>query len=208
MQQKLSIGERVFKHIQPHLPSLRVLQVSWPDPTDWDSFVALKLIPEVRAETLRFYGPNFSLEKSCPGLDYNSKWHRRRLRQFHCHRLLFDVIDRLDLTRHEVYHLASWRNSLYSRNKWEAAFGVTIQDTIGDDVPAWVEPQRSASVDVTSMTGVLEGGEAGDHGLSGETPITSDDTVGPSRILIPLLRCQNTSLECSLVPRSQLQVRM
>jgi len=91
---------------------------------------------------------------------------------------LFDVIDRLDLTRHEVYHLATWRNSLYSRRKWEAAFGVIIRDTTGDDVPVWVEPQRPASFDVTSMTGVLEGGEAGDHGLSEDTPITSDDDVG------------------------------
>ena len=104
------------------------------DPNDWVTHVRRNLVHEVRAETIRFYGPTDCLEAKYPGLDYNKPAHRLRLNYFPYHRQLFKVFDRLQLTNTEVQQLCRWEGTRYAREIYETSNKIRIRDTTWDGV--------------------------------------------------------------------------
>lgn len=123
---KPPIGPLVFSHLFPNpKPS---------DPTSLAAHIVRNLIPEVRSETICFYGPIDCLEAQYPGLDYNNSAHRLRLRQHAWHRKLFQVFDELRLSEHEIQTLCRWEGTRWARERYEKDEGVIIRDTTWDGV--------------------------------------------------------------------------
>ncbi|MCJ1448648.1 MAG: hypothetical protein MMC23_009165 [Stictis urceolatum] len=110
------------------------------DPTDFTQFVAKCIIPEVRQETHRFYGPEDTLECNYPGLDYASKAHRTRLRSYPWHRRLFRVFDELRLSEGEVHQICKWEGTRYSKERFEREHKTQIRDTTWDGVKSYGKP--------------------------------------------------------------------
>ena len=104
------------------------------DPNDWQTHVRRNIVHEVRAETLRFYGPTDCLEAQYPGLDYNDPAHRLRLSQFPYHRRLFRAFDQLQLTDDEIQRLCKWEGTRHAREAYEASNRIKIRDTTWDGV--------------------------------------------------------------------------
>jgi hypothetical protein len=113
-------------------------------PLDFVGFVKSHIIPEVRAENLRYYGPSECLESQYPGLDYSNKNHRLRLGQFHYHRKLFLAFDALRLTRQEINTICTWEGTRAAKRKYEAESGSVIKDTTFDEIQ--VAPRRLPTV--------------------------------------------------------------
>lgn len=61
------------------------------DPPNFQVHISKQLVPEVRAETARFYGHIDCIEAQYPGLDYALAAHRLRLSRFPYHRRLFQA---------------------------------------------------------------------------------------------------------------------
>lgn len=103
------------------------------------------LVPEVRSETVCFYGPIDCLEAQYPGLDYANSAHRVRLGRFSCHRKLFRVFDELRLSDHEIQTLCRWEGTRWARERYEKDEGVIIRDTTWDDIElaGHTEPTRT-----------------------------------------------------------------
>ena len=115
------------------------------DPPTLQAHITKNLVPEVRQETLCFYGPENCLEAQYPGLDYSSNGHRLRLSRFPWHRRLFRAFDALRLTEREIYHLARWEGTKWARERYEKDEGVTVRDTTWDGVePATRGPRATA----------------------------------------------------------------
>ena len=110
------------------------------DPTqnDWRSYITRYIIPEVRAETQRFYGPHDDHEIQFPGLDYSNLNHRLRLTAFPYHRQLFNAFDRLRLTNSEIYTLCKWHGTKRVKDEFEKKNGVTIEDTTWESVLTYI----------------------------------------------------------------------
>ena len=109
-------------------------QPSEGDPIGFGEFINRYIVPEVRTETVRFYGPIDDIEAKYPGLDYASQAHRLRLRQFPNHCRLFDAFDRLGLTYWEIYELCKWEGTKNAKDKYMKHNNVTITDTTWDGV--------------------------------------------------------------------------
>ena len=104
------------------------------DPNDWQTHVRRNIVHEVRAETIRFYGPTDCLEAQYPGLDYNKPAHRLRLSHFPYHRRLFRVFDQLRLSDSEIQALCKWEGTRYAREAYEASSRFKIRDTTWEGV--------------------------------------------------------------------------
>ena len=104
------------------------------DPQSFHVFLHRHLIPEVREETQSFYGHLDTQEAKYPGLDYTHRTHRIRLSRWPWHRRLFRAFDALGLTHGEVARLARWEGTLWAKQKFEKDAGVTIRDTIDDEL--------------------------------------------------------------------------
>ena len=112
-------------------------------PRTWGTFVREHLVPEVRLEIHTFYGEHVSDEARHPGLDYSYPPHRRRLCRFDNHRLLFEALDKLDLTVNETRELCSWEGTWVAQKRFERERGVRVVDTTGwECVPAVRESMR------------------------------------------------------------------
>ncbi|KAI4122090.1 MAG: hypothetical protein LQ338_006007 [Usnochroma carphineum] len=124
-----------------HKPPLAPVVYSWlfpnPKPTDPPNFqtcISKQLVPEVRAETARFYGHIDCVEAQYPGLDYATPAHRLRLSRFPYHRRLFHVFDHLRLTNHEIQTLCKWEGTRWARERYERDVGIRVRETTWDDV--------------------------------------------------------------------------
>ena len=115
------------------------------DPTSLQTHVARNLIPEVRSETVCFYGPIDCLEAQYPGLDYANPAHRVRLGQYPWHRKLFQVFNELRLSEHEIQTLCRWEGTRWARERYEKDEGVKIRDTTWDGVEPAVHKEPTAA---------------------------------------------------------------
>ena len=115
------------------------------DPTSFQAHVTRNLIPEVRSETVCFYGPIDCLEAQYPGLDYNTTAHRTRLGRFPWHRRLFRAFDELRLTDYEIQILCKWEGTRWARERYEKDERVKIRDTTWDDVESAVHTRPTAT---------------------------------------------------------------
>lgn len=104
------------------------------DANDWQTHVRRNIVQEVRAETLRFYGPTDCLEAQYPGLDYNRREHRLRLSHFPYHRRLFRVFDQLRLVDSEIQSLCKWEGTRCAREQYQKKNRTIIIDTTWDGV--------------------------------------------------------------------------
>ncbi|KAL8894752.1 MAG: hypothetical protein Q9207_008422 [Kuettlingeria erythrocarpa] len=124
-----------------HKPPLAPIVYCWlypipksTDPPNFQTYISKQLVPEVRAETARFYGHIDCVEAQYPGLDYATKAHRLRLSRFPYHRRLFQVFDQLRLTSHEVQTLCKWEGTRWARERYEKDVGIRVRETTWDDV--------------------------------------------------------------------------
>lgn len=115
------------------------------DPNDWQTHVRRNLVPEVRAETVCFYGPTDCLEAQYPGLDYNKLAHRLRLGRFPYHRRLFRVFDELRLMENEIQRLCRWEGTRWAREIYEANNRIKIKDTTWEGVADYKDRATTAS---------------------------------------------------------------
>ena len=122
-------------------------------PSEWRTYVNRCLVPEIKLETMRFYGGSEDQESQYPGLDYSNPNHRLRLQSFPQHAKFFKAIDALRLTETEIYMLCKWHGSKRAKNDHERKHGIKIRDTTWEGVHAWCAPEPT----VTFCSGV------GDH---------------------------------------------
>ena len=115
------------------------------DPPDFDSYIRAHIIPEVREETQRYYGPYTSTESMYPGLDYTDKGHRLRLSQFKYHCRLFQAFEVLGLSKFDIDELCTWAGTKAARDNYMARNNVVIRDTTFDAISS-PEPQRPPTV--------------------------------------------------------------
>ncbi|KAL8934060.1 MAG: hypothetical protein Q9216_006088 [Gyalolechia sp. 2 TL-2023] len=104
------------------------------DPPNFQAYISKQLVPEVRAETARFYGHIDCIEAQYPGLDYALAAHRLRLIRFPHHRRLFQIFDQLRLTNHEIQTLCKWEGTRWARERYEKDVGSSVRETTWDDV--------------------------------------------------------------------------
>ncbi|MCJ1405807.1 hypothetical protein MMC11_009037 [Xylographa trunciseda] len=109
------------------------------DPPTLQAHIAKSLVPEVRLETLCFYGPIDCLESQYPGLNYSAPAHRLRLSRFPYHRRFFRALDHLRLTETEIHQLCRWEGTKWARERYEKDEGVLIRDTTFDGLNAPAE---------------------------------------------------------------------
>ncbi|MCJ1295227.1 hypothetical protein MMC34_006789 [Xylographa carneopallida] len=136
------------------------------DPPTFQAHIAKNLVPEVRLETLCFYGPIDCLESQYPGLSYSDPGHRLRLSRFPYHRRLFRALDQLRLTETEIRHLCRWEGTKWARERYEKDEGVVIRDTTFDGLHtsgARIVPNYSVSMsldaDETEDDIMMRGGD-------------------------------------------------
>ncbi|KAL8945468.1 MAG: hypothetical protein Q9211_000006 [Gyalolechia sp. 1 TL-2023] len=139
-----------------HKPPLAPLIYAWlfpnpksTDPPNFQTYISKQLVPEVRAETARFYGHIDCVEAQYPGLDYAVGAHRLRLIRFPHHRRLFQVFDQLRLTNHEIQTLCKWEGTRWARERYEKDVGIMVLETTWDDVVlAVLEPPTVTRVEL------------------------------------------------------------
>lgn len=115
--------------------------------SDWRAFVERYLLPEIEAETIRFYG---SMDGTCmesmnPGLDYAKPAHRLRLTSFPKHKQLFLVFDLLRLNDNEIQILCRWQGTKHSRERYELQNSIEIRDSTWDSVLEYRHVQPTAT---------------------------------------------------------------
>ena len=96
----------------------------------WRQHFRRELEKEVKEENRRYYGLLHYPEAQNPGLDYDTKAHRRRLGQFPHHRHLFEIMDYLRLTYPEILTLCDWKGTI----TYEMRNGTRVRDTTWDDI--------------------------------------------------------------------------
>ncbi|KAI4230958.1 MAG: hypothetical protein L6R40_007886 [Gallowayella cf. fulva] len=124
-------------HKPPLAPIIYARLYPTPKPTDPQNFqahISKQLVPEVRAETARFYGHIDCVEAQYPGLDYAFTAHRLRLSRFPYHRRLFQVFDQLRLTNHEIQTLCKWEGTRWARERYEKDIGSSVRDTTWEGI--------------------------------------------------------------------------
>ncbi|KAL6713854.1 hypothetical protein ACLMJK_008348 [Lecanora helva] len=129
-----------------------------PDPNDWQTHVRRNLVHEVRAETVRFYGPTDCIEAQYPGLDYNNPAHRLRLGHFPYHRRLFRAFDQLRLSDNDIQALCKWEGTRYAKEVYEANNRRPIRDTTWDGVQDVTLERTTATQCPTLRGGYLSHG--------------------------------------------------
>ncbi|MCJ1479519.1 hypothetical protein MMC13_008205 [Lambiella insularis] len=144
------------------------------DPPTLQAHIAKNLVPEVRLETMCFYGPVDCLESQYPGLDYFSPGHRLRLSRFQWHRRLFRAFDALRLTEREIHQLCRWEGTKWARDRYEKDEGVKIRDTTWEGVAPCSERSRPTSF-IPASRGT-EDREDDDLSLRGGESIEDNDT--------------------------------
>lgn len=136
MKRQVSVGDQLYKLLYPRGA------VQPEDPGSWNAFVRSRLAREARQECRVFYGEDYGTTVLQPGLDYTDLSHRRRLSRYSGHQRLFLAMDRLDLTKWEIYNACHWDCTAYARDVAQAKLpGVKIDDDTGDDLPTWEESQ-------------------------------------------------------------------
>lgn len=111
------------------------------DPQSFHDLLRRQLVPEVRSETVCFYGSLDTPEARYPGLDYSYPPHRMRLCRFAWHRRLFRAFDTLKLTPSEIAGLTKWEGTRWAKEKHEQEQGIKIRDTTGDCIHDWIDPE-------------------------------------------------------------------
>ena len=134
------------------------------DPPTLGIHVQQNLVPEVRRETGRFYGPIDCLEAQYPGLDYANPAHRLRLSAFTWHRKLFRAMDDLRLTEHEIRSICTWEGTRHAREQYETLHRMKIHDTTWD----CIETGQASAQAPMAFSAEIRGGE-------GESYISDDD---------------------------------
>ena len=124
--QKPEIWKLVLAHLAPSKTEL--------SSSDWRSYVSRYIVPEVRQESVRFFGSIDSQEAQYPGLDYANPAHRLRLKSFPNHHKLFIIFDKLRLTEGEINNLCKWHGTKRSREDFEKKHNFQIADTTWEDV--------------------------------------------------------------------------
>ena len=159
VQRKIPVSSVVFRELYPFGPRES-------EPRSWPQHVRDNLAVEARAETATFYGGERTYEAKFPGLDYNYLPHRRRLGRFLHHNELFKAMDRLGLTKWEIYELCNWDCTLYAKEKYvrEHPSLRGVRDTTGEDIPTW---EQVHGPDARSLE-IAEEGEEGDAETEGE----------------------------------------
>ena len=132
--QKPDIWKLVLTHLAPTKND--------PSYSDWRAYINRYIVPEVRQESIRFFGSTDCVESQNPGLDYASPAHRLRLRCFPHHDQLITVFDKLRLVESEIYTLCKWYGTRRAKEDFERKHRVTITDTTWDGVEpyCYVEP--------------------------------------------------------------------
>lgn len=115
------------------------------DPNDWQTHVRRNIVHEVRAETVRFYGPTDCLEAQYPGLDYSRPAHRLRLSHFPYHRRLFKAFDQLRMTDNEIQKLCNWEGTRYAREAYEANNKMKIRETTWEGIINYADKPTTAT---------------------------------------------------------------
>lgn len=134
---KPSVTQLIYRTLYPR-PTQK-------DPPSFAQFVSRLLVQEVRTETTNFYGALDCVEAQYPGLDYSYIPHRQRLWRFENHRRLFQVFDKLGLTRNEIYAVCQWEGTKSAKDKYERDAGRKIRDTTMDAIaPAEVKKKPMA----------------------------------------------------------------
>ena len=111
---------------------------------DWRTYIHRYLLPEIQAETLRFYGETTSPEALHPGLDYANAGHRARLQVFPRHNQLFCVFDKLRLTDGEIQALCKWEGTLLAKEHFERQHKMEVKDTTWDGIQQYNKQTPSA----------------------------------------------------------------
>ncbi|KAL8709653.1 MAG: hypothetical protein Q9220_005593 [cf. Caloplaca sp. 1 TL-2023] len=120
------------------------------DPPNFHTYISKQLVPEVRAETARFYGHIDCVEAQYPGLDYAVPAHRLRLSRFPHHRRLFQILDELRLTNHEVQTLCKWEGTRWARERYEKDTMSRVRETTFEDVARAIpEPPTVTRMDLS-----------------------------------------------------------
>ena len=127
------------------------------------AFVAEQLVPEVRHETLRYYGHLASAEAQYPGLDYAAPHHRARLAAYPAHRRLFRALDALRCTPAEIRAVCTWEGTRAARERYERERGVRVRDSTLDGIPVAERCRSPVAVRVGTVQGA-RGGEGVDKG--------------------------------------------
>ncbi|KAL8760832.1 MAG: hypothetical protein Q9184_002991 [Pyrenodesmia sp. 2 TL-2023] len=154
-----------------HKPPLAPIVYSWlypnpksTDPPNFQTYINKQLVPEVRAETARFYGHIDCVEAQYPGLDYATTAHRLRLGRFPYHRRLFQVFDQLRLTNHEIQMLCKWEGTRWARERYEKDVGIRVRETTWDDIvlavpepPTVTRAEMPRGVDLAASTQNTQG---------------------------------------------------
>ena len=110
----------------------------------WRTYIHRYLLPEIQAETLRFYGETTSPEALHPGLDYANTGHRARLQAFPRHNQLFGVFDKLRLTDSEIQALCKWEGTILAKEHFERQHKMEIKDTTWDGIQQYNKQTPSA----------------------------------------------------------------
>ncbi|KAL8820312.1 MAG: hypothetical protein Q9223_001450 [Gallowayella weberi] len=163
-------------HKPPLAPIIYARLYPTPKPTDPQTFqahISKQLVPEVRAETARFYGHIDCVEARYPGLDYAVAAHRLRLSRFPYHRRLFQVFDHLRLTNHEIQSLCKWEGTRWARERYEKDVGSTVQDTTWEGITE-LRPE-TPTVTRTELRGGIIAGPAADDMYPRETASNNEE---------------------------------
>ena len=159
--------------------------------SDFAAFVAEYLVPEVRHETLRYYGHLASTESQYPGLDYASAHHRRRLEAYAAHRRLFRAFDALRCTPAEIRAACTWEGTRAARERYEREKGVTVRDSTLDGIPVAERCGSPGAVRVGDLRGTRieevdeEGQEEADDAARQDEEEAVQEWAGPSRHRAP-----------------------
>ena len=117
-----------------------------PSGSDWRAYIWGSITPEVRTESVRFFGATDDYETRYPGLDYTNPGHRLRLSAFPNHRKLFAAFDQLRLTDGEIHALCRWRGTRRARADFERKNNYKIVDTTWDGVDPYQSLQPTVTV--------------------------------------------------------------
>ena len=149
------------------------------DPQNFTGLISRHLLPEVRAETARFYGADLrTLEAQYPALDYNNPGHRLRLSEYTWHRRLFRAFDALHLTPGEINELCRWEGTKHARTAFELRSGTIIRDTTWDGVEVYdANPMPTSTPNGSNVKTNLRGGRCG---TSVSASVSGDDALSPT----------------------------
>ena len=158
----------VLSYLSPNRPEVTS--------SDWRHLVGRSLVPEVKQETIRFYGTSDEPESTFPGLDYANPNHRLRLSSYPSHSQLFKAFDALRLTYDEIYLLCKWHGTKKMKDEYERRHGVQIVDTTLDDVHPYSRLKITVTHHEGSELNMAEAGDATIHTYDEDEVMEEDAT--------------------------------